>query len=66
MSTKAEVTASVVVILFCLAGSAFSVMTGQKVEFEGWIVSRQGESLTVTTVDKSGRYPTCCPVSESR
>ena len=51
MSRKVELTVCVVALLF-YAGSAFSVTTGQKVEFEGWIVSRQGESLTVTTVDK--------------
>jgi OOP family OmpA-OmpF porin len=52
MSRKIELTVCVVALLFCLAGSAFSVTTGQKVEFEGWIVSRQGESLTVSTVEK--------------
>jgi len=52
MSRKVELTVCVVALLCCLAGSAFSVTTGQKVEFEGWIVSRQGESLTVYTVEK--------------
>ncbi len=40
-----------VAIVFCLAGSAFSITTGEKVEFEGWIVSRQEQSLTVYTLD---------------
>ena len=52
MSRKVELTVCVVALLCCLAGSALGITTGQKVEFEGWVVSRQGESFTVYTVEK--------------
>ena len=51
MRRKAEVAVCLVFFLCCLAGLAFGVTAGQKVEIEGWIVSRQGQLITLHTIE---------------
>jgi len=52
MHRKAEVTVCLVFLLCCLAGLAFGITAGQKVEIEGWIASRQGQLIALHTIEK--------------
>jgi len=51
MCRKTEVAVCLVALVSCLAGFAFGITTGQKVEIEGWIVSRQGQLITLHTIE---------------
>ena len=51
MHRKAELTVCYIFVLL-LAELAFGVTPGQKIDTEGWIISRQEQSLTVRTLEK--------------
>jgi outer membrane protein OmpA-like peptidoglycan-associated protein len=52
MCRKAVLAVCFVVLVFSFAGLAFGITAGQKIDIEGWVVSRQGQSLTVHTIEK--------------
>ena len=52
MRRNAEVAVCLVLLLCGLAGPAFGVTAGQKLEIEGWIVSRQGQLIALHTIEK--------------